>query len=179
MAEEQEGADRSSNLGKKRLLMWIAVYLSVLAVATVAGMGVGFVIVSSDSGPQGPKRAAAEEDSRPIEVSAAGSDDFAYYDLDLTCNLNEPRMARYIRATISLAFRKEHASAVRQILEKRQTELKSWLIRYFADCTLEEVRGAKNLNRILREIRDHYNEMLWPNGKPLIVKVDYKSWAVQ
>jgi flagellar basal body-associated protein FliL len=94
-------------------------------------------------------------------------------------NLDEPRLARYIRASIVLAVRGENFKAVSELVDKKKPELKSWLTVYLAGCSLEDVRGPKNLNRICREVREAFNEQLWPGGKPLIEKVLLKEFAVQ
>jgi flagellar basal body-associated protein FliL len=58
-------------------------------------------------------------------------------------------------------------------------EMNNYLIIYLSNLSLEEVRGEKNINRVLREVQDSLNDRLWPGGKPLISKVSLKEWIVQ
>jgi flagellar basal body-associated protein FliL len=105
--------------------------------------------------------------------------DFYYYDFEpIVVNLDEPRLARYVRVTITLAIRPEETEAARTILEKRKPELKNWLTVFFASCTLEQIRGAANLNRLRREILDSLNDQLWPDQKSPIHHVLFKDLAV-
>ena len=118
-----------------------------------------------------------------LELSAQsddGSGEYEYILLEpIIVNLNEPRLARYIRATLILVVREEHSKEAHKVIDKKMHTIRSRLILYLSNCSLEEVRGAENLNRILRDIQDSINNWLWPNGRPLIARVDYSEWAVQ
>jgi len=132
-------------------------------------------------GAASPAQAQAEQPAEPPPAEQTKTDQYyGYYDLDpITVNLNEPRLTRYIRATLTLvSYKKDYEQMVATIKEKLP-EIQSFLIVYLSDCTFEEVRGAENLNRIRREIQDSLNNRLWPKGRPLIQRVDYKEWAVQ
>ena len=57
--------------------------------------------------------------------------------------------------------------------------LKHLLATYFAGCTLDDLRGSENRNRIAREILDTFNKQLWPDSKPLIHEVLLGDLKVQ
>ena len=65
----------------------------------------------------------------------------------------------------------ETAEEVNARMEKASPEVKSRLLTYLADLTPDDVRGERNHNRILREVRDRLNALLWPNAKPRIEAV--------
>jgi len=169
LLEEQE---RPSGQGRQKLIR-LGIFLGVVVLSAVAGNLASRLRGSTPSEVQ----AHVQEEQAEPELDDAM---LAYHDLEpIVVNLNEPRLTRYVRATLTLATRKEDEIAARAAIEKRMPELKNWLILYLADCSLDELRGARNLNRILREIQDSFNEKLWPDSRPLIVKVDFKEWAVQ
>jgi flagellar basal body-associated protein FliL len=127
--------------------------------------------------------AAAPAPEPPVKESPAPggekSQEYVYFDFEpIVVNLDEPRLARYVRVTITLVIRVENHAAAKALLEKRKPELKNWLTTYFASCTLDGVRGSASLNRLRREILDAFTQQLWPNQKPLVEQVLFKEFAV-
>jgi flagellar basal body-associated protein FliL len=158
--------------GKGKPLFRILLAAGMMIVGAGGGLVVGkFVGGPSSSqaagkGPEGETHSAAEK--------------FSYHDLEpIIVNLDEPRLARYVRVSITLAVKADNSKAATEVLDKKKPELKSWLTVYLAGCTLEQVRGANNLNRIRREILDHFNQNLWPEQTPLIDHVLLKEFAIQ
>jgi flagellar basal body-associated protein FliL len=98
---------------------------------------------------------------------------------DVVVNLHEERLTRYLRLKIVLEVEESEEKKLNELLNKRKAPLKSWLISYLADRTLEEVRGTVGINRIRREIRDHFNEMLYPDGREVIRQVHFEEFTVQ
>lgn len=175
-------ADGETGGGKGNLLR-----LLVPVGIVVLSAGAGY-LVTRLTGAQTPPTPAAAGQQLPTAgeespASAKGQDDkdeYTYYDLQpIIVNLNEPRLARYIRATLTLVIRKDDHKTAVETIEEKLPALRGWLILYLSDCSLAEVRGAGNLNRILRDIQDSLNDRLWLNGRPLIARVEYKEWAVQ
>ena len=163
--------DGGSGGGLSKILR-IAMPVGILVLASAAGH---FASSMANGSGGTPVKAAAAEDPPPSD-----DEEYAYYDMEpIVANPNVPRLERYIRATLTLAIRRDDLKKATKVIEKKMPELKSSLILYLSDCSLDEIRGTKNLNRILREIQDSFNERLWPNQRPLIVKVGYKEWIVQ
>jgi flagellar basal body-associated protein FliL len=165
--------------GKFKMFILLCGAVTVFA----AGAGYGAAVVIGRHGPRQAEAAAtpaaplAAEPQPPAEESA--KDEYVYFDFEpIVANLDEPRLARYVRVTITMAVRPENALAAKALLDKRKPELKNWLTVFFASCTLEEVRGAANLNRLRREILDNFSQQLWPDQKPLISHVLFKEFAV-
>jgi flagellar basal body-associated protein FliL len=155
-------------------ILRLALPVGILVLAAGAGYFANQMTGGLDSTPS---EATAEEDNPP---PPADDKEYKYFDLEpIVANPNVPRLERYIRATLTLAIHKDDYDQAKKVLEKRMPELKNSLILYLSDCSLDEIRGKKNLNRILREVQDSFNERLWPDQRGLIAKVGYKEWVIQ
>ena len=168
------------NTGRLKTLLIFAA--GVLILAAGAGYGVALLMPASHPGPAqaeaGATPAPAAEPP-PAPTAEATKADFIYYDFEpIVVNLDEPRLARYVRATITLAIKPANHETAKAILDKHKPELKNWLTLYFANCTLDNVRGAASLNRVRREILDAFCQQLWPDQKPLIDHVLFKEFGV-
>ncbi|MFO8014494.1 MAG: flagellar basal body-associated FliL family protein [Phycisphaerae bacterium] len=183
----EDAADGTEPPRKRRLF-----FILCAAVAVAAG-GAGYAVafLTGGEGPLTPASAEAGEnqtteseaaapDELPAPKPAEDAEHYAYKDLEpLTVNLDEPRLARYVHATITLGVAQEDFEAASQRIDAETRVLRDWLTVYLTSLTLEDVRGAANLNRIRREILDAFNQELWPDGKPLIRKVLFKEFAVK
>ena len=161
----------------KSLLTFGIMLLVTVGLGAVGGHFVGELTASQ------PSEANAMEPSVPQaspDQAGAPHTQFASIDLErITVNANEPRLQRFIHATIAVTVRKEAFDHVSGVLTERRDEIKDWLITYLSGCSLEEVRGPRNLNRIRREMQDSLNDMLWPNRDPLIESVLLREFQVQ
>jgi flagellar basal body-associated protein FliL len=100
--------------------------------------------------------------------------------LDVVVNLDAgPRQSRYLKVKLLVAVAEADANEVNQLLEKQKPFLKSWLIGYLSDLPPREVNGKMSVNRIRREIRDHFNAVLYPNGDEKIADVLVDEFLVQ
>jgi len=104
-----------------------------------------------------------------------------YFPLEaVIVNLDEPGVSRYLRASITLELSPDwNAEEGMVFLEEKALILRDTLRTYFADLSLEEVRGRRNLDRIKRQIQDMFNEILFPDGKPYVHGIFLKEFAVQ
>jgi len=182
-----DAATPSRKGGKRFLILCAGVALAA------GGAGYAVAVFTGDESPLAPASAQAQEDETPgpevvkppADAVPPGKPDeetvaYAYKDLEpITVNLDEPRLARYVRATITLAIPQEHFQAGSTRIDAETRVLRDWLTVYLTSLTLEDVRGPANLNRIRREILDAFNQELWPEGKPLIRKVLFKEFAVK
>jgi len=168
-------------------------FLILCAGVAIAAGGAGYAvaILTPDQSPLAPASARAEEeqapetetgetDEAPPPKPAEDTENYLYKDLEsITVNLDEPRLARYVHATITLGMLQEDFPAASQRIDAKTRVLRDWLTVYLASLTLDDVRGSANLNRIRREILDAFNQELWPESKPLIRKVLFKEFAVK
>ncbi len=196
MADEKKSTSDNAKDGKKTKwpklsLVTILILAGIIVAGAVGGFAVAHLLGS------GPQSAAADtskgpqnEDpanlslSKPVDELLAASLDGKkvwYYDLDpVIANLDEPGVTRYLRAGITL----EMSKAIDEIkgktyLEEKKLLLRDWLTTYFAGLSLEDVRGTKSLARIKNQIRDQFNELLFPETKPMIHGIFLKEFAVQ
>ncbi len=178
-AKEPQTADQAP-AGRSTGLLWMLIGAGVLAVAVIAGFATGRLL----GGPKRAKADAAQEQTAyPVEQQATedSAGEYEYVEFEpITVNLDEPRLARYIRAKITLAIeKKDQWKQACALIEQKRPELKNGLNLFFAGCSLEDVRGEKKLNRLRRQIQDLMNDRLWPNAKPMIDHVLFIEFAVQ
>ena len=173
---EEEGRSREG--GGSGSVLWIILSVAIVVVAAVAGFGLARLL-SAPGQAAASQNAGLEEPEADIDLAQA---DCTYYEFDpdpITRTMNVPRQTRYITLKITLAIPAESAEAIEKLIESRKPELISWLNAYLAGCTLEDVRGTNNQNRLAREIKDAFNERLWPDRKPLIREVLFTRFNIQ
>ena len=163
---------------KKRLMMLLLSVVGVIALAAVAGTVMG----SLGGGPQTASADTVDaHGATPAPVQETGAYD--YYEFDpIIQNLDEPRLARYVRVTVILELPADDKTALKEIrehLDARRAKLNNWMMIYLAGCSLDEVRGENNLKRLQVEIKEAFNDQLWPDQAPKIHDVLFKDFAVQ
>ncbi len=162
-SEEQEEPKKS---GGGSLVIW-----AILAIISIGGGFAAPLVVSSLSAAQEDKSASLEDDEgEPPALIIFG---------EVTVNLNESQLNRYLRLNISLLVSQKNKSEIEQLLEKNQAVLKSWLLGYLADKAMEDIRGATGQNRLRREIQAHFNSVLFPGKAPLIRDVLFQEFNIQ
>ena len=167
MAENEptnDGGDEAPS-GSKR---WLVMVLAVVAAA--GGAAGGYVVGGLIAAPSEASAAADATQAEPSEP------EYAYLEVGpVSGNLNDPRMGRVFKVTLRVKARKDVFGRVERAIGDHEPELHDWLMGYFASCTMDEVVGGQNFNRIRREIREAFNARLWPDGKPLIDDVLFKD----
>jgi flagellar basal body-associated protein FliL len=188
--EQEEQKDSKAEKSDKksliaRILPWIIMFVVVLICAG-AGLFVGRLFAGSRT-PQadvsGSKSVASAqtEDLKADKDSSKESGKFWYYQLDpVVANLNEPTVTRYVRASLTLEMSSEmNEKKGTAFLDEKKPILINWLTVYLSSLSLEDVRGDKNLRSIQSQIRDAFNEELFPDSKPQIKQVLIKEFPVQ
>ncbi len=168
--------DAAAGGGGKRPILFLAAGLVVIA----AGAGYGLSRLTAGGAdalaPASAQAAGAAAASAPADDADAS---LQYYDFEaITVNLDEPRLARYVTVTLTLAIPAAQYEEAMVDVEAQLPVLKDWLNVYFSSCSLEDVRGAVNMNRIRREILDGFNGQLWPDRAPRIRHVFFKKFTV-
>lgn len=98
---------------------------------------------------------------------------------ELSVNLNEGRMNRYLRLVMTFQIDKEDKEMIEPLIESKKAILRSWLVSYLSDLQLEDIRGAAGQNRIRREIQDNFNTLLFPDGYDRIRDVLFEEFNIQ
>jgi flagellar basal body-associated protein FliL len=172
VADAPEGA---ANPSKTAAIIRLA--LAGVIVAGAAGGGYFTARLFARSAKAEQPAEAAEEHK---ETSKKTDEEFSCYKMEsIIANLDEPRLARYVRATLALSIRTPDYAAASAALDKNKVKIKDWVTRYLMGCKLDDVRGRENHNRIRKEIQASLNEQLWPQGRPLIAEVFFEEFNVQ
>jgi flagellar basal body-associated protein FliL len=98
---------------------------------------------------------------------------------EVTVNLAQPKLERFLRVKLVLMVDAEHQQALTERLEQRKAVLKSWLIAYLSDKSLEQVKGRASVNRIRREILEYFSSVLCPRGEEHVRDILFEEFVVQ
>jgi flagellar basal body-associated protein FliL len=164
-----------------KILPWLVIGVVVVVFAT-GGFLVGRLFgtrgqAQTASAQQAPSAENAIKELDPL----TGKDEGWFYEVDpVVANLNEPGVTRYARITLTLdvtqAWVQEEAKV---FLDQKKPLMKHWLTLYLANQTIEDTRGEKNLVRMQTQIRDIFNQGLFPDVQPRIKNVLFKEFAIQ
>lgn len=183
MADEEEKEDKKeapekSAGGKTGIITWIIIAVSV-SLLSGSGFFLGRLMAGSGSPKEGE---AAQEEAQTTEEESTDSQDNWFCDLDpVVANLNVPGATRYVRASITMEMDGELIEVdSEELLNSKKPLLRNWLAVYLAGLSIEDARGDRNLKRIQLEILDSFNEILFPDSKPLVKQILFKEgFAIQ
>ena len=156
-------------------------------VLTCSGGGYGLAsIFAKDNSQQEANEVVEEEEtldeSLNVDISALEQDNAGWeYELDsVVANLDEPGVTRYIRAALILKFTNELDEAeYKKVIDNKKSEMIDWLYTFMAGLSLEEVQGTKNLERFKMQVHKQFNSMLFPDSKPMLMKILTKEFQIQ
>ena len=170
--------------GKSGKMLQIILPAAIIVIFAAAGHFASRMTAPAQAGVEQPESGdqsdtpAADEPKK--DKPATDDVDRSYFDLEpIVINPNEPQVTRFLRVTFSLAIGKDDFSDAEALIKKKTNEIQNWLITYLCDLSLEDVRGAKSINRVRREVQDLLNDKLWPDSRPMIVSISLKEWIVQ
>jgi len=154
--------------------------IAFLVIGLVAG-GAGFAAPYFLPENLRPGAHAAEAETETDEHSKTPAEaQSAYIDFgDAVVNLDEGRLNRYLRLTLTLQVDELQKDEVETKVEAHRAVLKSWLLSYLSDKDMEQIRGAAGQNRLRREIQDHFNSVLFPDGYDRIHEVLFQEFNIQ
>lgn len=124
---------------------------------------------SEDAHDKPAKKKSTHAEEKTVSVSFG----------DVTVNLAEDRMTRYLRLKIVIVVEEEAEAAFTLLLEKKKPVLKSWLISHLSGKTLKDVAGTVGVNRLQREIMEKFEDTLYPNGHSHLKNVMFEEYLVQ
>ena len=180
-AKAEKSNEKSSSFN---LFTWL-----IMGAIVIAGAAGGFALsqLVASTGPDEAETAQADQQNENTksfnDILSANSENASVwtYELDpVIANLDEPGVTRYVKTTITLELSPEMDQANGEpFLGEKKVLLIDWLTTYRAGLSLEQVRGTSSLSRIKKEIRDHFNELLFPESKPFIRRILIKEFAIQ
>lgn len=166
MAQAQDAQTTSPGEAKpaksgKRKLVWILVIIASMVAGAATPMAVGTHNLFGAS--------PTKKDSEPATVPFG----------EVTVNLNDSRMTRYLRIKIVLLTNSDDVKEVTKQLERHKAVLKNWLIGYLSGKSLKDVGGTVGVKRILREMQERFEETFYPNGDGKPFEVLFEEFVVQ
>ncbi len=180
---KDEAKEQAAQSGAKiSILTWL-----IMAVVIVVMAGSGFVLGRLFAGSSAPETTdSPQENPQTQEIVPGGSDtgskDTWYYNEleSVVVNPNEPGATRYVRVglilEVSSGLSKEDATT---LMKAKMPLLMNWLNLYFKSLALEEMENDSDLRRILSQVCDAFNEMLFPNAKPQIKRILIREFNIQ
>ncbi len=181
-AKDEKGDDSKKGGPKIGIITWIIVVVIVFICAG-SGLFLGRVLGGAGSSEEPTSQAEETDVAEDAEEddSEENSKNCWYYDLEpVVANLDEPRVTRYVRVTITLEISSNlETGEGTKLLESKKPVLNNWLTIYLAGLTLEDVRGDRSLKRIQSQILDAFNEKLFPDSKPQVKHILFKEFAIQ
>jgi flagellar protein FliL len=98
---------------------------------------------------------------------------------EITVNLNEARHARFLRIHFSLQVPASQKKKIEKDVTKKAPKFNNYIQVYLSDKTLEELSGSFGRNRVSRELRDYFNEVLFEDGIERVQDVLFNDFQVQ
>jgi flagellar basal body-associated protein FliL len=178
--EKDEQAGKAGT--KIGLLAWIIMTVVVVLLAG-SGFALGRLFAGSSS-PQTNETSqenSQEKETVPDNSKTTSKGTWYYPDLEsVVVNPDEPGATRFVRVglilEISSALDKKTAT---KLIEAKKPPLINWLNLYFKSLTLKEMENDRDMKRILTQICDSFNEILFPDAKPQIKRILIKEFNIQ
>lgn len=173
MAKEEVEQDAEENAESTKRGPGAIVWLLLLAISAFVGFSVPFVL------PSKPEAANAEE-KPPQNFELLNSDQTVAVPFgEVTVNLDEGRMNRYLRLKISVLVAQEEQEKVIEAMTTHTPVLKNWLLSHLSDKTLEEIRGKAGQNMLRREMRRQFNETIFNDRRDHIYDILFEEFNIQ
>jgi len=171
MAGEEQAAAAAAK--SSSAMSWVVTGVVALA-AGAAGFAFPYIVSQTRSSAdasqvQPARRKGPRQKSTPAFISFG----------ELVVNLAEERLTRYISVKLTLQVDENDVREVSDLVEKHKAVLRNWLIGYLSDKRLDDVRGTVGVNRLRREILEHFNAILFPDGYDKIQDVLFEDFKVQ
>lgn len=182
--EKDEKDEKSQQAGSKiGVLTWI-----IMVVIIAALTGSGFFIGRLFAGASAPettestqKENSQEEELIPTESKTGFNNTWYYNDLEsVVVNPDEPGATRFVRVGLILEINSGLSEdKARKLIEAQKPPLINWLNLYFKSLTLDEMENERDMKRILLQICDAFNEILFPDAKPQIKRILIREFNIQ
>jgi len=96
----------------------------------------------------------------------------------IVVNLNEPALIKFLSIELMIQTDGKFEDEVLAALESRKPILTTWLTSHLADKTMEDIRGKVGVNRLRREIQDHFNSLLFKDGHERVQDIMFEEFHV-
>jgi flagellar basal body-associated protein FliL len=179
--EPKEQATQSG--AKISILTWI-----IMAVVIVVMAGSGFVLgrllagSSATTTTTDPSQEKPQTEDIVPDSSDTGSKDTWYYNEleSVVVNPDVPGATRYVRVGLILEMSSGLSeNEATKLMGAKKPLLMNWLNLYFKSLTLAEMGNDTDLRRILSQVCDAFNEMLFGDAKPQIKRILIREFNIQ
>ncbi|WP_437187503.1 flagellar basal body-associated FliL family protein [Planctomicrobium sp. SH668] len=165
---EKTDAKQSSTAGGGGVLVWAMIALVAAGVGVAVPFAVKLLAAQSHGHGGG---------SGTHTASSNGMKFLPYR--EVTVNLDEARMNRYLRIKIVLHIREADEKLITAAIAKNDLILRNWMVSHLSDKELDDIRGKAGLNMLRREIRDYFNSTLFDDKYERIYDVLFDEFNVQ
>ena len=165
MAEEAESGEQQP----KKQKPWL--FLVVCAAVGFISGSLGFATMMMLSGGVSDAAEPVPEPTETVFVKFGES----------SCNINDGQLNRFLKVNLTLQFQHHSpdTTELEALIDKQKPILKSWLLSYLGDKSMDDIRGAVGQNRLRREIKNHFSEVLFPEGDKQIESLLFEEFIVQ
>ena len=176
--EQSEAQDNES--GKRSLLPWILL-ATIVPVFAGTGFFLGKILGQPNDAPV-PEEVTKE---KPIyeaflNPNADAEPTWIFSLPAFVNNLKDPGARRFVRVGFSLEMSGQlNQEQGRPYLESKTAHMNNRLGHYFGDRIVEELQGERNRRKVLADVEDILNELLFKDAKPPIVSVLFGECAIQ
>ncbi|MBN9118998.1 MAG: flagellar basal body-associated FliL family protein [Planctomycetes bacterium] len=98
---------------------------------------------------------------------------------EITVNLSEDRLARYLRVKVSVLVEADSEKEVTDLVTKKKAAIKSAMITHLAGKSVKDVSGSSGVTRMQRELLERMEDVLYPDGGSHIKSVLFEEYVVQ
>ena len=182
--EAKESPSEKPAEAKVSVLTW-AIMGVIILVLSSSGFFLGRIFASSSTQPEAAEAPIEEQDSKKTSEAAQSKQvsegSWYYKDMEsVVVNPDEPGATRFVRVGLILEVNNELSKeAATAMFEAKKPLLINWLNLYFKSLSLSQMENEKDMKRILSQICDGFNEILFPEAKPQIKNVLIREFNIQ
>jgi len=182
---EDNSTESNDSPGKKGLIIsWILTFM-VAGLFAVGGYGLSGIFAKAPESVNSEETAIADSDVPPeladkIVKDTAGLPSWTHeLEEPVIASLDEPGVTRMIRVTVILEIAPDLDQITgKEFLMEKTVYMRDWLQTYLCGLNLDQVRGSTNQARIKVDIKENFNEILFPDSKGLVNRVMLRDFAI-
>ena len=179
--KKEESKDKEASSGKSKAIVGWIITFTIAIICAAGGYGLSglFAKAAPSKVEEAPEGEVAEAEAY-LSLDPDAAKPWPFELKPIVANLNEPGSTRMIQVAVVMEISGDMDEELgKEFLEEKKLYLRDWLGTYLAGLNLEQVKGASSQNRMKVEIKEDFNEILFPDSKPLINRVMLKDYTIQ
>jgi flagellar basal body-associated protein FliL len=178
---KDKSKDKESSPGKKGAMIgWIITFV-VAAICAGGGYGLSGLFAKTEpkDAEEIPGGEVAAEDDWTVE-DPANAKPWTHEMQPVVANLDESGSTRMIQVAvvIELSGEMDQLKGTEYVVSKN-LYLRDWLMTHLAGLNLTQVASSSSQNIMKAEIKESFNEILFPDSKPLVSRIMFKDYTIQ